>query len=119
MTLIKVVTCSRVQPSIAFGQYVTSQTGETIPTWEIEFTLMWDSGIFVNNTGQSQKHFAWSIAASAGPLRFETWNDSMGNIAERDYGPTYGATLTLDVLRVWTMLQTCRTAPSPEAETSS
>jgi hypothetical protein len=62
---------------------------------------MWDSGIFVNPIGDSQKQFAWSLAASTGPLRFETWNDSMGNIATRDFGPTYGASLTLDALRVW------------------
>jgi hypothetical protein len=112
-------TAGLVQPSIAFGQYVTTETGETIPTWEIEFALMWDSGIFVNTTGQSQKQFAWAIAASAGPLRFETWNDSMGNIAERDYGPTYGATLMLDVLRVWNIIQDFRTTPSTEAPASS
>lgn len=112
-------TAGLVQPSIAFGQYVTTETGETIPTWEIEFALMWDSGIFVNVTGQSQEQFAWAIAASAGPLRFETWNDSMGNIAERDYGPTYGAMLTLDVLRVWNIIQGFRRTPSTQAPASS
>jgi hypothetical protein len=105
-------TAGLVQPSIAFGQYVTTETGETIPTWEIEFALMWDSGIFVNTTGQSQEQFAWAIAGSFGPVRFETWNDSMGNIAERDYGPTYGATLTLDVFRVWSMIQDFRSNPT-------
>jgi hypothetical protein len=94
-------TAGLVQPAIAFGQYRRTNNGETIPTWEIEFALMWDSGIFVNPIGESQKQFAWSLAASAGPLRFETWNDSMGNIATRDFGPTYGASLTLDALRVW------------------
>ncbi len=94
-------TAGLVQPSIAFGQYRRTANGETIPTWEIEFALLWDSGIFVNPRGDSQKQFAWSLAASTGPLRFETWNDSMGNIATRDFGPTYGASLTLDVLRVW------------------
>jgi len=104
-------TAGLVQPSIAFGQYRTVD-GETIPTWEIEFALMWDSGIFVNPTGQSQKQFAWSLAASAGPLRFETWNDSMGDIAERDFGPSYGASLTLDMLRVWNFVQGVRRKPS-------
>ena len=104
-------TAGLVQPSIAFGQYRTVD-GETIPTWEIEFALMWDSGIFVNPTGQSQKQFAWSLAASAGPLRFETWNDSMGDIAERDFGPSYGASLTLDMLRVWNFVQGVRKRPS-------
>ena len=104
-------TAGLVQPSIAFGQYRTVD-GETIPTWEIEFALMWDSGIFVNPTGQSQKQFAWSLAASAGPLRFETWNDSMGHIAERDFGPSYGASLTLDMLRVWNFVQGGKKRPS-------
>lgn len=98
-------TAGLVQPSMAFGQYRTTENGETIPTWEIEFALMWDSGIFVNTVGKSQEQFAWAIAASAGPVRFETWNDSMGNIVQRDYGPTYGATLTVDVLRVWQYLK--------------
>ena len=112
-------TAGLVQPSVAFGQYRTTENGETIPTWEIEFALMWDSGIFVNAAGESQKHFAWSIAASAGPVRFETWNDSMGNIVERDYGPTYGATLTLDVLRVWNIIQDFRTKPTTDQQSAS
>ncbi len=103
-------TAGLVQPSIAFGQYRT-ENGQTIPTWEIEFALMWDSGIFVNPTGQSQKQFAWSLAASAGPFRFETWNDSMGHLSERDFGPTYGASLTLDVLRVWNFIQDLQSPP--------
>ena len=112
-------TAGLVQPSVAFGQYGTTENGETIPTWEIEFALMWDSGIFVNAAGESQKHFAWSIAASAGPVRFETWNDSMGNIVERDYGPTYGATLALDVLRVWNIIQDFRTKPTTDQPSAS
>jgi len=112
-------TSGLVQPSIAIGQYRTTKKGETIPTWEIEFALMWDTGIFVNAAGDSQKHFAWSIAASAGPVRFETWNDSMGNIVERDYGPTYGATLTLDVLRVWNIIQDFKTKPATDSSAAS
>jgi hypothetical protein len=98
-------TAGLVQPAIAFGQYRTNKNGETIPTWELEFGLMWDSGIFVNAAGESQKQFAWALAASLGPARFETWNDSMGNIATRDFGPTYGASLTVDLLRVWRYIQ--------------
>lgn len=111
-------TAGLVQPSIAFGQYRRTANGETIPTWEIEFALMWDSGIFVNPLGESQKHFAWSLAASTGPLRFETWNDSMGNIATRDFGPTYGVSLTLDVLRVWRYLQEPPSGPATSSSPS-
>lgn len=112
-------TSGLVQPSIAIGQYRATATGETIPTWEIEFALMWDSGIFVNVEGVSQKQFAWSIAGSFGPVRFETWNDSMGNIVERDFGPTYGATLTLDILRVWNYIHCLRSKPSTDLPASS
>jgi hypothetical protein len=112
-------TAGLVQPSIAFGQYRTTENGETIPTWEIELALMWDSGIFVNTTGQSQKQFAWSLAASAGPVRFETWNDSMGHLSERDFGPSYGAALTVDVLRVWHIIQDVRSKPTTDPPASS
>jgi hypothetical protein len=43
----------------------------------------------------------------------------MGNIAERDFGPTYGASLTLDVLRVWNILQDFRTKPATDSLASS
>ncbi|MBP8116423.1 MAG: hypothetical protein KAY09_01705 [Nitrospira sp.] len=90
-----------VQPAVAIGQYRTTSNGETIPTWEIEIALTWDSGIFVNAVGQSHKQFFWSAALNAGPVRFETWNDSLGNISKTDFGPTYGAMLTLDLLRLF------------------
>lgn len=112
-------TAALVQPAIAIGQYRTTATGETIPTWEIELALMWDSGIFVNTMGQSQKQFAWSLAASAGPVRFETWNDSMGHLSERDYGPSYGAALTIDVLRAWNIIQEFRVMPTTDQSASS
>jgi len=112
-------TAGLVQPAIAFGQYRTTESGETIPTWEIELALMWDSGIFVNTTGQSQKQFAWSLAASAGPVRFETWNDSMGHLSERDYGPSYGVALTVDVLRVWNVMQDFRMKPATDQPAAS
>jgi hypothetical protein len=98
-------TAGLVQPALAFGQYILTKRGETIPTWEIEFALVWDSGIFVNQVGQSQEQFAWSLALTGGPLRFETWNDSFGNIVTRDFGPTYGASLTLDLFRLWSYLE--------------
>ncbi len=112
-------TTGLMQPSIVFGQYRTTETGKPIPPWEIEFALMWDSGIFVNVEGVSQKQFAWSIARSFGPVRFETWNDSMANIVERDYGPTYGATIALDVLRVWNIIQCRRSKPATDSPSSS
>jgi len=89
-----------VQPALAIGQYHTNERGEQYPTWEIEVSATWDSGIFVNAVGQSRKQFFWSAAFTAGPVRFETWNDSLGNLSKTDFGPTYGATLTIDVFRL-------------------
>lgn len=50
--------------------------------------------------------------------RFETWNDSQGSIVERDDGPAYGATLILDVLRVWNIIQDFRSTPSYDVPAS-
>jgi hypothetical protein len=89
-----------VQPALAIGQYGNNQYGEEVPTWELEVALTWDSGIFVNGVGQSRKEFFWSAAFTGGPVRFETWNDSLGNISKTDFGPTYGASLTVDLFRL-------------------
>lgn len=88
------------QPALAIGQYNTNKRGEQFPTWEIEVSATWDSGIFVNGVGQSRKQFFWSAAVTGGPVRFETWNDSLGDISKTDFGPTYGATLTIDLFRL-------------------
>lgn len=89
------------QPALAFGQYAQNDKGETVPTWEIELAVTWDSGIFVNAVGQSRKQFFWSAAITGGPVRFETWNDSLGNISRSDFGPTYGVSLTVDLFRLF------------------
>jgi len=89
-----------VQPALAIGQYRKNENDEEVPTWEVEVALTWDSGIFVNGVGQSRKQFFWSAAFTGGPMRFETWNDSMGNISKSDFGPTYGASLTVDLFRL-------------------
>jgi hypothetical protein len=94
-----------LQPALALGQYATNARGEQYPTWEIEVSATWDSGIFVNAVGQSRKQFFWSAAFTAGPVRFETWNDSLGNLSKTDFGPTYGATLTIDMFRVLALVQ--------------
>ena len=95
-------TSRMLQPAVAIGQYATNTRGEQCPTWELEVSATWDPGIFVNGVGQSRKQFFWSAAFTAGPVRFETWNDSLGNISKTDFGPTYGATLTIDLFRLWT-----------------
>lgn len=82
------------QVSISLGPYGAS---DGPPHWEIEYALTWDSGIFVNDVGQSRKEFFNSLALTYGALRFESWND---NVHHKDKGPTYGVTVTLDVFRL-------------------
>ena len=43
----------------------------------------------------------------------------MGNIVERDYGLTYGATLTLDVVRAWNSLQDFSSPSATDSSTSN
>jgi len=69
-----------------------SDHGERYPAW--------DSGIFVNGVEESRKQFFWSAAFVVGPVWRETWDDSLGNISQSDFGPTYGATLTIDLFRL-------------------
>ena len=68
------------------------------PHWEIEYALTWDSGIFVDQTGQSRKEFFWSLAFTYDAFRMESWNDSINH---KDQGPTYGFTVTLDLFRLF------------------
>jgi hypothetical protein len=82
------------QPSVSFGPYCGN--GQSLPRWELELGLTWDSGIFVNDVGQSHKEKFWTIAYRYGPGRFETWNDSF--VGNKDRGPTYGATMTINLL---------------------
>jgi hypothetical protein len=82
------------QASIGFGPYKQRQASP--PPWEFEFGVTWDSGIFINELGQSRKEKFITFAATYEALKFETWNDL---INDKDRGPTYGATLTLDLFR--------------------
>jgi hypothetical protein len=83
------------QLSLSVGPYGKDNVN---PHWELEFALTWDSGIFVDQTGQSRKEFFWSVAATYAALRMESWNDS---IHHKDNGPTYGFTVTLDLLKLF------------------
>ena len=83
------------QLSLSVGPYGEDKVD---PHWEIEFALTWDSGIFVDETAQSRKEFFWSAAATYAALRMETWNDSLN---QKDRGPTYGFTITLDLLKLF------------------
>ena len=53
------------------------------------------SGLFVDHRGDSLQERFFSIALRYSAVTFETWNDL---INQKDYGPTFGARLTLDML---------------------
>lgn len=55
--------------------------------------MTFDSGLFVDHRGDSLKERIVSVAMRYSAFTFETWNDL---INQKDYGPTFGARLTLD-----------------------
>lgn len=81
------------QPSVSVGPY--SKDRQALPPWELEFGVTWDSGIFVNQAGQSHKEIFLTMAGRYRAVRVETWNDTINN---KYRGPTYGATLTINLL---------------------
>lgn len=83
------------QLSTSLGPYGKS---DGPPHWEIEYALTWDSGIFVDQTGQSRKEFFWSLAFTYDAFRMESWNDSINH---KYQGPTYGFAVTLDLFRLF------------------
>jgi hypothetical protein len=86
-----------VQPVISFGPYAVN--GATVPPWEIEIGVTWDSGLFVNDRGQARRERFWTASLRYHGLMFETWNDSLLN--DKDRGPSFGVTLTYNLLQVW------------------
>jgi len=57
--------------------------------------VTFDSGLFVDHRGDSLEERFVSLALRYSAFTFETWNDL---INQKDYGPTFGARLTLDLL---------------------
>jgi hypothetical protein len=86
-----------VQPVISFGPYAVN--GPTVPPWEIEIGVTWDSGLFVNDQGTPRKERFWTMSLRYHGLMFETWNDSLLN--DKDRGPSFGVTLSYNLLQVW------------------
>ncbi|MCK6498061.1 MAG: hypothetical protein L6Q38_01120, partial [Nitrospira sp.] len=66
--------------------------------WEIEVAVTYDSGLFVDHRGDSLEERFVSVALRYSAFTFETWNDL---INQKDYGPTFGARLTLDLLYMY------------------
>ena len=79
------------QGSISYGWY----DEKTLHPWfEVEIGATIDSGIFNGELGDSLEERFWTAALRAYPFTIETWNDQLNS---KDYGPTYGARLTMDL----------------------
>ncbi len=79
------------QGSISYGWYDT----HTLRPWfEVELGATIDSGIFNGELGDSLEERFWTAALRAYPFTIETWNDQLNS---KDFGPTYGARLTMDL----------------------
>ena len=86
------------QASVGIGNY---QRKDCDTPWEIEFGLTVDSGLFVDHRGNSLEERFATVALRYSAVTFETWNDL---INQKDYGPTFGARLTVDVLYLYDRL---------------
>ena len=79
------------QGSISYGWY----DEKTLRPWfEVEIGATIDSGLFNGELGDSLEERFWTAALRAYPFTIETWNDQLNS---KDYGPTYGARLTMDL----------------------
>ena len=79
------------QGSISYGWY----DEKTLHPWfEVEIGATIDSGIFNGERGDSLEERFWTAALRAYPFTVETWNDQLNS---KDYGPTYGARLMMDM----------------------
>jgi hypothetical protein len=80
-----------VQTSLSWGIY----DKYPLPKFEIETGVSMDSGLFVDFQGHTlEERFASLLTVRIRNFAFETWNDMVNR---KDYGPTYGFRLTLDV----------------------
>ena len=66
--------------------------------WEIELAVTVDSGSFVDHRGDALEERFVSLALRYWAFTFETCNDL---INQKDYGPTFGARLTLDLFYMY------------------
>lgn len=84
------------QASVGFGNYRADRADAT--PWEIELAFTVDSGLFVDHRGDALEERFVSVALRYAAASFETWNDL---INQKDYGPTFGARPTLDLLYLY------------------
>ncbi len=79
------------QGSVSYGWY----DEHTLRPWfEVEIGATIDSGIFNGAFGDSLEERFWTAALRAYPFTIETWNDQLNS---KDFGPTYGARLIMDL----------------------
>jgi len=83
------------QASVGIGNY---RRKDCETPWEIEVGLTVDSGLFVDHRGDSLEERFVTVALRYSAVTFETWNDL---INQKDYGPTFGARLTMDMLYLY------------------
>jgi len=80
-----------VQTSLSWGLY----DERPLPKFEIETGVSLNSGFFVGFQGQSIEEWLISIVTvRVRNVAFETWNDA---ISQKDFGPSYGMRLTIDL----------------------
>lgn len=84
------------QGSIGIGEYRSCQCDQT-PS-EIELAVTVASGIFEDQRGDTLEKRFVSVALRYAAASFETWNDL---INQKDYGLTFGARLTVDLLYLY------------------
>jgi len=85
------------QGSVAIGNYADWSCPCSTP-WEIEIAATIDSGLFIDQKKASLEERFVSVAFRYAAVTFETWNDL---INQKDYGPTFGARLTFDLLYLY------------------
>lgn len=84
------------QASISLADY--RDEADSPPRWELELAITIDSCLFVDFKGDALEERFVSLVLRFPYVTFETWNDL---INQKDYGPTFGARLTLDLLQIY------------------
>jgi len=84
------------QASVGIGNYRPCEC-RYIP-WEIEVAFTVDSGLFVDHRGDALEERFISLALRYSLVTLETWNDL---INQKDYGPSFGARMTVDLLHLY------------------
>jgi hypothetical protein len=81
------------QASVSLGNY----DHHGVATWELEVAFTIDSGLFVDRRGDAIEERFGSIALRFPYVALETWNDL---INRKDYGPSFGASVMVDMLKI-------------------